>query len=155
MVFYASGIVGSGAPGVRGRLLRLPAVVALGLGMAVSQSGAVFQALTGPVGTFVRTPKAGGVRHGLYRVAAPGLVGVKLALALYLAAACAYAAGVGYVGALPFLLLFAVGYGVVGLSTVTWRPYAQAATAAGQVTHQSQGTPTRRRWRGSNADSTR
>ena len=57
LLFYAAGIRGSGAPGVLGRLVRLPAVLALGLGMAVAQSGAVFQGLRGPVGGFERTDR--------------------------------------------------------------------------------------------------
>lgn len=139
VVFYAAGIVGSGAPGVRGRIGRLPAVVALGLGMAVAQTGAVFQGLVGPVGTFVRTPKSGGAQKVAYRVRVPGLVGVELVLAVYLVFACIYAITAGYVGSLPFLLLFAVGYGAVGVSSVTWRPYSQPTITAGQVHHHNQG----------------
>lgn len=155
VLFYAAGIVGSGTPGVRGRILRLPTVVALGLGMAVAQSGAVFRALTGPVGTFVRTPKAGGAQTALYRVATPGVAGIELALSAYLLLACGYAIYAGYAASLPFLLLFALGYGAVGSASVTWRPYSQPARAAGQVTHQSQPASDQVPVAGSKADNTR
>ncbi|MEQ1507209.1 MAG: glycosyltransferase, partial [Myxococcota bacterium] len=84
VVFYATAIVGAGAGDTRRRLARLPAVLALGLGMAASQSRAVVQGLVGPVGTFVRTPKHGGVAGAVYRVTDRGLVWVELALAAYL-----------------------------------------------------------------------
>jgi cellulose synthase/poly-beta-1,6-N-acetylglucosamine synthase-like glycosyltransferase len=118
VVFYGAAIAGAGGEAVRARLLRLPAVLALGLGMAVSQTRAVVEGFLGPVGTFVRTPKRGGASAVVYRAATRGLVGVELVLAAYLGAACVYATAEGYVGSLPFLLLFASGYGAVGLASL-------------------------------------
>lgn len=122
VVFYAAAIVGAGAHGSQGsvarRLARLPMVLALGLGLAVSQSRAVVEGLLAPVGTFVRTPKRGGAAASVYRAASRGLVGLELALAAYLGLACVYAAGEGYLASLPFLALFAGGYGAVGLASL-------------------------------------
>ncbi|MEZ4241247.1 MAG: glycosyltransferase [Myxococcota bacterium] len=117
VVFYAAAVRGAG--GERSRLWQLPAVLALGLGMAVSQSRAVAEGLWGEVGTFVRTPKRGGARGPLgYRVGSRGLAGLELLLALYLVGAGAWAIGQGYWASLPFLALFAGGYGSVGLATL-------------------------------------
>jgi len=118
LAFYGTAVVGSGGGSTAGRLARLPIVLALGLGMAVSQTRAVVEGLVGPVGTFVRTPKWGGVAQGSYRAATRGLVGLELFLAAYMLAACAYVLSQGYFASLPFLLLFATGYGAVGLSSL-------------------------------------
>ncbi len=115
ILFYGTAIVGSHSPGLRGRMLRLPGVLALGLGMAVSQTRAVIEGFFGPVGTFVRTPKRGGASASVYRAASRGLVGVELLLASYLVVACLYVTLNGYAASLPFLALFAFGYGSVGL----------------------------------------
>jgi hypothetical protein len=106
---------------VRARLLALPGVLALGLGMAASQTKAVIEGAFGSVGTFARTPKRGGARSVVYFAATRGLVGVELALAAYLLGACAYAVGHLYLGSLPFLALFAGGFGAVGLASLGGR----------------------------------
>jgi cellulose synthase/poly-beta-1,6-N-acetylglucosamine synthase-like glycosyltransferase len=118
VVFYAAAIRGAGEE-IGRRLVRLPAVLALGLGMAVSQSRAVAEGLWGPVGTFVRTPKRGEAQGPLlYRVGAGSLVGVELLLAAYLVLAAVYAVGQGYWASLPFLALFAAGYGSVAAASL-------------------------------------
>ena len=116
--FYGAAIVGSRGGVTSSRLLRLPVVLAIGLGMAVSQTRAVVEGLVGPVGTFVRTPKWGGVSAGSYRAASRGLVGLELLLAAYMGLACAYVVWQGYFASLPFLLLFACGYAAVGLASL-------------------------------------
>jgi len=123
VVFYGVAVVGSGER-VRQRLVRMPLVLALGLGMAVSQTRAVFGGLFGDVGTFVRTPKRGSAQSGLYEatfsraMAMSWLTGVELVFATYMLAGCLYAAGMGYLASLPFLALFAGGYGAVGIGTL-------------------------------------
>ncbi len=123
VVFYGVAVIGSGDQ-VRQRLIRLPLVLALGLGMAVSQTRAVFGGLFGEVGTFVRTPKRGSARSGLYKAtfsrstAMTWLTGVELVFAAYMLAGCLYAADMGYLASLPFLALFAGGYGAVGIGTL-------------------------------------
>ena len=118
IAFYgaAAACAGGERPGVR--LVRLPAVLAVGLGLAVSQSRAVAEGLFGPVGTFVRTPKTGGVRGAIYQAAGRGLVGVELSFAAYLLLACGYAIYQGYLASLPFLGLFTAGYSAVGLASL-------------------------------------
>ncbi|MBX2798755.1 MAG: glycosyltransferase [Myxococcales bacterium] len=118
VLFYAAAILGARAGGEGRRLIQLPSVLALGLGMAVSQSRAVFEGLFGEVGVFVRTPKSGGVTASVYRAATRGLVGVEALMALYLGAACVYVVFAGYIASLPFLLLFAAGYGAVAIHSL-------------------------------------
>ncbi|MCB9674815.1 MAG: glycosyltransferase [Alphaproteobacteria bacterium] len=118
VLFYGMAIWHSGALGTGRRLARLPIVLALGMGMAVSQTRAVAEALFGEVGTFVRTPKSGGAATMVYRAATRGLVGIELALAAYLVGACVYVTSAGYFASLPFLGLFAVGYAAVGLGSL-------------------------------------
>lgn len=123
VVFYGAAVVGSGDR-VGQRLVRMPLVLALGLGMAISQTRAVFGGLFGDVGTFVRTPKRGTARSGLYQAAfqrasaMTWLTFLELAFACYMLAGCLYALGMGYLASLPFLALFAGGYGAVGLGTL-------------------------------------
>lgn len=122
VVYYAAAIGGSAKDSLRspwGRIARLPVVLALGLGMSISQSRAVFEGFTGPVGTFVRTPKRGDATGGGYRLGWRGLAGLEIAFALYLGAAMLYALAIGAFTTLPFLALFVGGYGAVGWSS--WR----------------------------------
>lgn len=99
-----------------GRLRHLPAVLALGVGMALNQSGAVIEALAGRRSPFVRTPKNGG-SAGSYRPPASGLP-VELAFAALQLGALAVAVGRGAWGSVPFLVLFAAGYGWVGVEAL-------------------------------------
>lgn len=94
---------------VTGRLLRLPAVLALGIGMAAAQTRAVVAGLWGPVGTFERTPKQGDAVALPYAVRRRGRGGVEALLAAWQAVGLAIAAAVGDVGAVPFLVLFGAG----------------------------------------------
>lgn len=118
ILFYGAAIVGAHAGHEGRRLVLLPSVLALGLGMAVSQTRAVFEGLFGGVGVFVRTPKSGGVGSSVYRAATHGLVAIEAAMALYLGAACVYVIATGHLASLPFLLLFAAGYGAVALHSL-------------------------------------
>jgi hypothetical protein len=156
LAFFGAAIVGSGSPDRRARLLRLPVVLAVGLGMAVAQSRAVFEGFVGPTGTFVRTPKRGGALRMVYASAGGGIAWLELALAAYLGGAAAYAVSEAYWGSLPFLLLFAGGYGAVGAASVrsTTVKTANSASAGGQVTHQSHGASAHAPVAGSSASST-
>jgi hypothetical protein len=124
LLFYGAAIWHAGGAPRWGRIARLPLVLALGMGMAVSQTRAVLEALFGPVGTFARTPKSGdvdGVRSGVGRVvrAAVGRIAfVELGLAAYLGLALVYVATAGHWASVPFLGLFVAGYGAVGAQSL-------------------------------------
>ncbi len=94
----------------------LPAVLALAIGMALSQSVAVFQGLRGRRSEFVRTPKNGGTR-GSYHALGAALPWELPIGALHLGTAV-WAAGQLQFGSIPFLLLFGCGYLWVGGAAV-------------------------------------
>jgi cellulose synthase/poly-beta-1,6-N-acetylglucosamine synthase-like glycosyltransferase len=122
------------------RLLHLPLVMALGIGLAFSNARAVFEALFGVKTEFVRTPK--------YRVEQAhdetwkrkkykrkkGLLPLlELAFAAYFVLGIAYAVRLRMWGTIPFLCLFCFGFGYMGIMsllqtasgkrfTALWRP---------------------------------
>jgi glycosyltransferase involved in cell wall biosynthesis len=100
---------------LRDRLFDVPAAMALGIGMCVSQTRAVFEGWRRSTGEFVRTPKSGDsprARH--YRAVLREWPGSELVLAGWLGLGLARAAQGGQWGALPFLALFWVGFTWVG-----------------------------------------
>jgi cellulose synthase/poly-beta-1,6-N-acetylglucosamine synthase-like glycosyltransferase len=113
------------SPARRGRL---PVVLALAIGIALSQSIAVVEALAGRRSPFVRTPKNGG-GAGSYR-AVGSLLPLELPLAALHVGTALWAAGHGQWGSLPFLLLFASGYGWVGVAALRESLAAAPADAA-------------------------
>ncbi len=101
-------------------LVRAPMAMALGLGMSVNNTRAVVEGLAGRPSAFVRTPKIGEGAAGAprYRSELTGSGVFEIGIALYYAATIAWAAAHGMVMAIPFLLLFLVGFAYVGLLTV-------------------------------------
>jgi len=111
-------------------LLTLPVVMALGAGLALSNGLAVLEALAGTPSPFRRTPKfrigaAGSARSWrtlAYRGDPTRLAIVEALLALLFTLGSLWAAGEGMLMSLPFLLLFASGYGyVAGLTLLQGR----------------------------------
>src|SRR6266850_4296049 len=107
------------------RLLHLPLVMALGIGLAFSNARAVFEAIFGVKTDFIRTPK--------YRVEQTndetwkrkkykrkrGLLPIlELAFAAYFLLGIAYAIRLHMWGTIPFLLLFFFGFGYMGFMSV-------------------------------------
>jgi cellulose synthase/poly-beta-1,6-N-acetylglucosamine synthase-like glycosyltransferase len=102
----------------RRRVLWLPMLVVIGVGLAVSNTRAVLQALRGLETPFVRTPKRGDLVRKSYRVRLPWLAAGELLLGLY----CAYSLRI-YIGAGkyligPFLGVYVAGFLFMGLLTV-------------------------------------
>jgi cellulose synthase/poly-beta-1,6-N-acetylglucosamine synthase-like glycosyltransferase len=134
VVFYLASQAGAGRPWWR-ELGRLPFLVALGIGLAVTNSRAVLVGLGRRGGVFERTPKYGGAgptgdRGRRYRpVRDPGLV-VEGALAAYFAACLALAVVWRMWVSLPFLYLFLQGYAYMFLLTAlpAWRERRALAT---------------------------
>ena len=106
----------------RARLRDVPAAIALGIGMCVSQTRAVLEGLFQETGEFVRTPKRGDApKRAGYRASLVGLPGVELLLATWFAWGVVVALQRGLWGSLPFLALFLFGFGWVGaLSLGEW-----------------------------------
>ncbi len=124
--FYGSAIWHLDAPHTRRRrLLHLPLVMALGIGLAFSNARAVLEAVLRIKTEFVRTPK--------YKVEGDGdatwkrkkygrkrgwLPLFELGFAAYFVFAIAYAAHMEMWGTIPFLSLFCFGYGYMGLMSL-------------------------------------
>ena len=111
---------------------RLPLLMALGIGMAVNQSVAVVEGLFGSDVTFVRTPKVGesSPRLRRYRPAAGWTPFLELALCGYLAGAAVLLASTGHASSLPFLGLFCVGFGYVGVGSLVPGRFSAVQVAA-------------------------
>lgn len=111
---------------------RLPLVMSLGIGLCVSQTRAVMEALLGRETEFVRTPKHG-IRGRLeswsgkkYRAARSLTPFFELALAAYFLVAIGFALTNGHYLSLPFLSLFLCGFGYLG-ATSLWQGDVGAA----------------------------
>jgi hypothetical protein len=104
------------------RLLHLPLVMAIGIGLAFSNARAVLEALFGVKSEFVRTPKYR-VEEGAtdtawkakkYKRKHGWLPLLELSFAAYFTCAVLYAAHMHLFGTIPFLMLFLFGYGYIG-----------------------------------------
>ena len=111
--------------GSRRRLLYLPLVMALGIGLAFSNARAVLEAVLRIKTEFVRTPKYMVERatdetwkRKKYRRERGLLPLVELSFAAYFLLAIIYAARMGMWGTIPFISLFLVGYGYMGLMSL-------------------------------------
>jgi cellulose synthase/poly-beta-1,6-N-acetylglucosamine synthase-like glycosyltransferase len=105
----------------RRRMACFPLFLAASIGLSVYNAQAAIEGFLGKRTPFLRTPKynlatgqSQAVRRRRYRSAFTNSTTFELALGIYTAAAFLYALYVGEWGALPFLLLFATGYLLVG-----------------------------------------
>jgi Glycosyl transferase family 2 len=101
-------------------LARLPLVLSLGIGLCVSQTRAVLEAVLGKDTEFVRTPKHG-IRGKLeswstkkYRAARSVTPLIELAMAGYYVVTMLVAFEKGHYLSMPFLALFLAGFAYVG-----------------------------------------
>jgi cellulose synthase/poly-beta-1,6-N-acetylglucosamine synthase-like glycosyltransferase len=107
------------------RLLHLPLVMGLGIGLAFSNTRAVLEALLGVKSEFVRTPKYrvedmtdATWKRKKYKRKRGLLPLLELSFALYFLAAIGYSARLHMWGTIPFLLLFFFGFGYMGLMSL-------------------------------------
>jgi cellulose synthase/poly-beta-1,6-N-acetylglucosamine synthase-like glycosyltransferase len=105
--FYAIANRAQGRPASEA-LKKLPALMALGVGLSPHLSRAVFEGMLSDAGEFVRTPKRG-TRGGRYhqRLRLPV---VELVLALLSAVSVAISLETSHYLATPFAMLFTLGY---------------------------------------------
>jgi cellulose synthase/poly-beta-1,6-N-acetylglucosamine synthase-like glycosyltransferase len=103
------------------RLLHLPLVMGLGIGLAFSNARAVLEALAGIKSDFVRTPKYRventddeSWKRKKYKRKHGWLPLLELSFAFYFVLAIAYAVHMHMWGPIAFLLLFCFGYGYMG-----------------------------------------
>jgi glycosyltransferase involved in cell wall biosynthesis len=115
--FYAMANRAQGRP-VGEALMRLPALMALGIGLSPCLSRAVLEGLMHDAGEFVRTPKRG-LRASRYRQLRVPLPVPELLLALVGVASVAISLETDHYLATPFALLFALGYAYMAVLMTT------------------------------------
>jgi cellulose synthase/poly-beta-1,6-N-acetylglucosamine synthase-like glycosyltransferase len=111
-------------PDWKTRVKYLPAVMAVGIGLAVNNSRAVIEALLDKPSDFMRTPKYGierqedGWQHKKYHQTMAIQPLVEVALGLYFTFTVFYALQHDIYGTLPFLMLFQFGFLYTGLLSI-------------------------------------
>jgi cellulose synthase/poly-beta-1,6-N-acetylglucosamine synthase-like glycosyltransferase len=107
------------------RLLHLPLVMGLGIGLAFSNARAVLEALLGVKSEFVRTPKYrvedtadATWKRKKYKRKRGLLPLLELSFAVYFLLAIMYSARLHMWGTIPFLLLFFFGFGYMGVMSL-------------------------------------
>ena len=115
--FYALANRAQGRP-VSEALMRLPALMALGIGLSPHLSRAVLEGLTQDAGEFVRTPKRG-LRASRYLQRRAPLPLSELLLALVSVGSVVISLETSHYLATPFALLFALGFSyMAGMMTI-------------------------------------
>ncbi len=120
----------------RASLRWIPVLMAVGIGLSLSNARAVVEALVGHRSGFQRTPKlALGSGEPLserrYRTPLRRETWVELVLAVHFCAGVILAGRHQLWGAIPFLAMFAAGYAYTGLTALAQRRSARFVVAAG------------------------
>lgn len=110
----------------------LPALLALGAGLAPHLSKAVFEGWRGMAGEFVRTPKAGSAKATRYRARAD-LPFFEIGLALISVASTVASVQTGHWFATPFAFMFAAGYSYVAALVVQEQLARRTAVVTGEL----------------------
>jgi cellulose synthase/poly-beta-1,6-N-acetylglucosamine synthase-like glycosyltransferase len=105
-------------PHWRRRILLMPLLMVVGVGLALSNSRAILEAALGRESEFVRTPKRGGREIKAYRMKMPWAGVMEVILGAY----CAYTL-MRYIQAdkfavSPFIAIYAAGFLFIGFSTL-------------------------------------
>lgn len=124
VLFYGTGVWYLDERRAR-RLLHLPLVMAIGIGLAFSNARAVIEAMVGFKSEFVRTPKYSVEvasdetwKRKKYKRKRGWLPLLELSFAVYFLLAIVYAVRFSLWGTIPFLFLFCFGYGYMGLMSM-------------------------------------
>jgi len=132
--FYAMAEIAQGRS-AWGAMKRLPALIALGAGLAPHLSSAVFDGMRSMAGEFVRTPKRGEQR-GRYRQSAK-LPMTEIALAAVCACSVVASVETGHYFATPFAALFMSGYSYVAALVIREQFGFGRAEAAGELVEEA------------------
>ena len=99
-------------------IIFLPFLVIAGIGIAVSNSIAVFEAFIGKESAFIRTPKRGDRQLKKYKIFNPGTAFMEILLGLYctMSFSSYLIEGKFLIG--PFLAIYAAGFLFIGLLTI-------------------------------------
>ena len=135
LAFYAMAEAAQGRRRIDA-LKTLPALLALGAGLAPHLSKAVFEGLRSMSGEFVRTPKHGELHSNRYRARAD-IPAIEVALCLTSFASVIASLETGHWFATPFAMLFTIGYGyvatLVGTEQLARRRAAHLVPAGAQA----------------------
>lgn len=99
------------------RIIFLPFLVVAGVGIAISNSKAVFEALIGHESGFVRTPKRGDKEIKQYKISFPFLAFFEILLGIYCVISLSYYLSAEKYLVGPFLAIYAAGFLFTGLLT--------------------------------------
>ena len=106
------------SPHWRKRILLMPLLMVVGVGLALSNTRAIVEAAIGRQSDFIRTPKRGQRELKVYRVRMPWLGFLEVLLGAY----CAYTLMVYILASKfavsPFLAIYSAGFLFIGLLTV-------------------------------------
>ncbi|MCA1584568.1 MAG: glycosyltransferase family 2 protein [Acidobacteria bacterium] len=120
------------------RLRYLPLLMSIGIGLAVNNTKAVFEAIFNKPSEFARTPKYHIENGGdewigkRYRQSVAVQPLIELALGLYFTATVFYALANGIYGTIPFLVLFQVGFLYTGLLSLVQQHSGEGVVAVAQ-----------------------
>jgi cellulose synthase/poly-beta-1,6-N-acetylglucosamine synthase-like glycosyltransferase len=119
-VFYAAAAIRTDRRLTPGRAIEIVYALCVGAGMSLSNSLEALAGLASSRSEFVRTPKRGDSNadrsRAMYRARVRGTaLALEALFTLYFAAAVGYAIHFELFGALPFLLLYLVGFGSIVL----------------------------------------
>ncbi len=128
--FYAMAEVAQGRKRMDA-LRQLPALLALGAGLAPHLTKAVFEGLRCMAGEFVRTPKKG-IKAQRYRATAD-LPLVEIGLCLFSFASVVASIETGHWFAAPFAMLFTFGYGYVASLVASEQLAGRKAVKVGEA----------------------
>ena len=105
-------------PHWRKRILLMPLLMVVGVGLALSNSRAILEAAMGRESEFVRTPKRGGQQIKAYKMKMPWAGVLEVLLGVY----CTYTLSAYIVAdkfaVSPFIAIYAAGFLFIGLSTI-------------------------------------
>jgi len=127
--------------------LYLPVLMALGIGLTVTNTKAVMEALLGIKSAFVRTPKYRVAKKGEKSQAAKYRKRLKLAPWIELLIGCYFMAAILYTFSnhnyftAPFLILFVIGYWYTGLMSLLQGRFERWRTGAAANTDESSPKP--------------
>ena len=126
-------------PDWKARVKYLPIVMAIGIGLAVNNTKAVFEALFGAPGEFTRTAKYGisttrdTWQHKKYHQTMSIQPFIELALGIYFSYTVVYALAHDIYGTLPFLVLFQFGFLYTGLTSILQQSGGDVLVKAPQI----------------------
>jgi cellulose synthase/poly-beta-1,6-N-acetylglucosamine synthase-like glycosyltransferase len=100
------------------RIALLPVLIIVGVGLALSNSRAIFEALMGRQSDFMRTPKKGDREIKRYRIKLPWLAMLEILLGVYSLFSLGFYLSAGEFVVSPFLAIYAAGFLFMGLLTI-------------------------------------